>query len=208
MAYCLKDVIKKTKGYLDDILVVDDGSTDGTADIAWRLGVDVISHSINRGKGAALKAGFRHAIEHGYDAVITLDSDGQHDPKYIPEFLAAHERFQADLIIGSRMRDKADMPFDRRCSNYLTSRSLSLLLGRYIEDSQSGYRLISARLLKSISLKSDRFQLETEIIIKAAQAGFKIGSVPIKVIYGREFPSSIHRFIDTFRWVQMVLEEI
>ena len=128
--------------------------------------------------------------------------------KYIPDFLAAYERSRADMIIGSRTRDKADMPFDRRCSNFLTSRVLSILLGRYIEDSQSGYRLISTRLLKEISLRSERFQLETEIIIKAAQAGFKISFVPIKVIYGQEFPSSIHRFIDTLRWIQMVLEEI
>jgi len=204
----LTDVITRTKKYLADILVVDDGSGGSIRKVAEENAALVECHIINRGKGAALKTGFGYAIEHGYDTVITLDSDGQHDPDYIPDFLAAHEKYRADLIIGSRTGHKADMPFDRRCSNYLTSHFLSLMLGQKIEDSQSGYRLISVPFLKAVKLKSDRFQLETEIIIKAVKAGFKIDFVPIKVVYGKNFTSSINRWLDTYRWLEMVLEEI
>jgi len=204
----LKDVITNTQKYLTDVLVVDDGSGGSISEIAEKSGAIVECHIINRGKGAALKTGFRYAIEHNYDTVITLDNDGQHDPSYIPDFLEAHERYRADLIIGSRVRNKADMPLDRRFSNFMTSKFLSILLGEKIEDSQSGFRLISVPLLKTIRLKSDRFQLETEIIIKAVKAGFKIGFVPIKVVYGKKFPSSINRWLDTCRWLEMVLEEI
>jgi len=204
----LKDVITGTREYIDDILVVDDGSDGIIREIAEKNDAIVECHIINRGKGAALKTGFKYAIEHGYDNVITLDSDGQHNPSYIPDFLAAYERYRADLIIGSRARHKADMPFDRRCSNFLTSHFLSLMLEQKIEDSQSGFRLISIPLLKAIKIKSDRFQLETEIIIKALKAGFVIGFVPIKVVYGKKFSSSINRWLDTCRWLEMVLEEI
>ena len=204
----LKDVIVNTKKYLPDVLIVDDGSGGSIRQVAEDNGAIVECHIINRGKGAALKTGFKYAIEHDYDAVITLDSDGQHDPRYIPDFLTAYERYRADLIIGSRASQNTDMPFDRRCSNFLTSHFLSLMLGQKIEDSQSGFRLISVPLLKAVKLKSDRFQLETEIIIKAVKAGFKIGFVPIKVVYGKNFPSSINRWLDTCRWLEMVLEEI
>ncbi|MCD6163325.1 MAG: glycosyltransferase family 2 protein [candidate division Zixibacteria bacterium] len=204
----IKDVITDTKNYLNDILVVDDGSTDGSGDIASDCGVKVITHETNNGKGAALKTGFNYAIKHGYDAVITLDADGQHKAKYIPDFMNMYAKTRAGLIIGSRKSDKADMSFPRRCSNFLTSHMLSFLLCAYIEDSQSGYRLITTDLLKQVELKSDRYELETEIIIRAITHGFKTAFVPIKVVYGANFPSSISHFADTFRWVKMVLEEI
>jgi glycosyltransferase involved in cell wall biosynthesis len=204
----LKDVITNTQKYLADVLVVDDGSGGSISQVAEANGALIECHLINRGKGVALKTGFRYAIEHNYDTVITLDSDGQHAPSYIPDFLEAHERYRADMIIGSRTRHQADMPLDRRFSNFMTSRFLTLMLGQKIEDSQSGFRLISVPLLKALSLKSDRFQLETEIIIKAVKAGYKIGFIPIKVVYGKKFPSSINRWLDTCRWLEMVLEEI
>ena len=204
----IENIVEAVKKYGHEILIVDDGSTDETANIALAHRLDVISHPINKGKGAALKTGFTHALEYGYDAVITLDSDGQHSPSYIPDFIAAYQRTGADLIIGSRKADMADMPWDRRLSNWLTSKTLSLLLGLPIEDSQCGYRFITADLLRNLHLKSDRFQLETEIIIKAVKQGFKVRFVPIKVIYGRKFPSSMNRLVDTLRWITMVLEEI
>jgi glycosyltransferase involved in cell wall biosynthesis len=219
----LADVIIRTREFVSDILVVDDGSSDETYDIAIATESPVVRHETNRGKGAALKTGFAYAIEHDYDAVITLDGDGQHDPKYIPDFIAAYTKTIdvtnpiakdnisdniCGLIIGSRTKDKADMPFQRRCSNYLTSRILSYILHAPLEDSQSGYRLISVAMLKQLHLRSNRYQLETEIIIKAVKAGFGVSFIPIKVVYGANFPTSIHGWADTFRWLKLVLEEI
>lgn len=204
----IQGVIKSTKDRVSDILVVDDGSTDGTGEIAQSCGATVIRHDSNRGKGAALKTGFAYAIEHGYEAVITLDADGQHDPKFIPDFLSVQVTTGAAMVIGSRMRDKADMPWQRRCSNFLTSRILSLLLHTKIEDSQSGYRLIRTEMLEHLPLLSNRYQLETEIIIKAIKGGYKVAFVPVKVIYGLDFPTSISGWTDTFRWLKLVIKEI
>ena len=204
----LREIIPQTRRHLDEVIVVDDGSTDRTGAVAGENGAVVITHPANRGKGAALMSGFAYILQNGYDAVITLDADGQHKPDYIPAFIGAYSKTRADLIIGSRRHDKADMPFARRCSNFLTSRILSFLLHTGIEDSQSGFRLITAKLLKNVELKSARYQLETEIIIKAVKKGYQIGFVPIKVVYGDNFPSSISHAADTFRWVKMVLEEI
>jgi len=201
-------VIDETSRHVSDILVVDDGSTDNTVDAAKARGAEIIRHEANKGKGSALKSGFGYAIAKGFEQVITIDGDGQHDPAYIPAFISTFEATRADLIIGSRKTDLADMPFDRRCSNFLTSLILSWLLGAHIEDSQSGFRLLSVKMLESLKLTSDRYQIESEIIIKAARAGFKIAYVPIKVVYGRNFPSSIRGFRDTFNWLKMVLEEI
>lgn len=204
----IQGVINSTKDLVSDILVIDDGSTDGTGEIAKSAGAIVIRHDSNRGKGAALKTGFAYAIEHGFEILVTLDADGQHDPKFIPDFLSVQASTGAAMVIGSRIRDKADMPWQRRCSNFLTSHTLSMLLHTKIEDSQSGYRLIKTEMLEHLPLLSDRYQLETEIIIKAIKAGHKIAFVPIKVIYGLDFPTSISGWTDTFLWLKLVFREI
>ena len=208
VAEYLPSLIERIRAYQSDILVVDDGSEDDTADIALRAAANLISHPYNLGKGAALKSGFGYAMDNGYDFVITLDGDGQHDPKYIPDFIRKFELTGADIIIGSRSQNKADMPWDRRISNRLTSGLLAFLLGLKLEESQSGYRLVTTKLLKSIDLNSARFELETEIIIKAVKRGFKVEFVPISVFYGQNFPTSMHRLNDSLRWLKTVLEEI
>ncbi len=205
-AAALSCLLPAVKARLSDIVVVDDGSTDETSSVSSRAGAKIIRHEINRGKGAALKTGFAYALENGYDLIITLDSDGQHDPKYIPLFLQAYNKTGADLIIGSRTGNKGDMPRDRRFSNWATSGILSLLLKKRIEDSQCGYRLITRKLLESISLESEKFELETEMIIKTVRAGFNIEFLSIEVKYEKAFPTHISRFVDTLRWCRKVLE--
>jgi len=175
----LPALLPKVGEKVDDILVIDDGSSDNTTAIAADLGAVVIRHETNRGKGGALKTGFAYAVENDFDIVIALDSDGQHDPEFIPAFIERFSSSHADLIIGSRVKAKGDMPWPRRFSNWSTSRFLSFILKTNIEDAQCGYRLISRKLIESIILESDRFELESEIIIKAARAGFKIEFVPI-----------------------------
>ena len=201
-------VISEVHNYISDIIVVDDGSNDRTAEIAKSIGATVLRHAENRGKGAALATGFEYALKAGYDMVITIDSDGQHRPKFIPAFLQAYSIGNADLIIGSRIRSKGLMPLDRRFSNWTTSHILSILLRRRIEDSQSGYRLYSGRFLQAVEFESQRFEMETEAIIKAVQLGFDLQFIPITADYIAGLPSRMNRFIDTLRWCRKVLELI
>ena len=187
----------------EDVLVVDDGSSDGTQKAAERAGVHVLSHSVNRGKGAALKTGFAWAVDRGYEAVITLDADGQNDPKSVPDFVQRWKETGADLVVGSRMGDRRGMPVERVCSNTLTSWVISRRAGQRIEDSQSGYRLIAMEVLRQVSLETDGYEMESELLIKAARLGFRIVSVPIRTVYADE-ESFIHPLRDTGRFIALV----
>jgi glycosyltransferase involved in cell wall biosynthesis len=189
----------------DAVLVIDDGATDGAGDRARAAGVEVITHPVNRGKGAALRTGFEAALARGAEWIFTLDADGQHDPAEMPKFLAAAATGAAQLWIGDRMQNTADMPWLRRLANRSTSAIISALAGQSIADSQSGYRLIGAQVLQSVDLRFDRFEAESEILIKASRAGFKIGSVPIRTIYGQE-QSTIHPVRDTVRFISLVVK--
>ena len=182
------------------VLVVDDGSTDDTAAVC-----ELISHAINRGKGAALRTGFAHAIGAGFDGVVTLDADGQHDPSQIPLFHDAAALREYDLIVGRRPRQ--GMPAKRRASNALTSLILSWRTGHIIEDSQCGFRFIRAEIVRAVELSTSEFQCESELLIRAARAGFRIGSVPIRTIYGGE-RSHIHDVRDTWNFVRLVTKSL
>lgn len=186
-----------------DIIVVDDGSHDRTAAISSQMGVIFLQNKSNQGKGASLKKGFRHAIQHHYDAVITLDADLQHDPFEIPKFLDCYFQSQADLILGDRTGDLSTMPLDRQFSNKLTSLIISVLTGARVRDSQTGYRMIKIKALKKISLISNRYETESELLIKALLHGYRISHIPIKTIYNNQ-QSHIHRFIDTLRFLKIV----
>lgn len=164
------------------VIVVDDGSTDGTGDAAAAAGAEVLRQEPNQGKGAALRTGFRAALERGIGSVITLDADGQHDPSCIPAFLETWRRDGAPLIIGRR--DFRQMPPSRRLANELGTRVFSWAVGRRILDNQSGYRLISSPLLAHLlASREDGFELEVEMITDAIRAGLAIGWVPIPTIY-------------------------
>jgi glycosyltransferase involved in cell wall biosynthesis len=164
------------------VLVVDDGSTDATADVAAEAGAMVIRQSPNQGKGAALRIGFSRALEAGASAVVTLDADGQHDPDAIPDFLAAWVERRAPLIIGRR--DFTQMPLSRRIANVLGTWTFSRAVGRPIADNQSGYRLISRALLpRLLESREPGFEFEVEMITLAIRAGLPIDWVPIATIY-------------------------
>jgi glycosyltransferase involved in cell wall biosynthesis len=171
------------------VVVVDDGSTDDTADVAAAAGATVLRQVPNAGKGAALRRGFGHALDAGADAVLTLDADGQHDPDEIPSFLAAFAADRAELIIGRR--DFSEMPPIRRLSNTLGGWTLTAALGQGVPDNQSGYRLIGRQLMRSL-LDSDEsgFEFEVEMIARCIALGLPIGWVPIRTIYAGE-PSHI-----------------
>jgi glycosyltransferase involved in cell wall biosynthesis len=182
-------------------LVVDDGSGDDTAALAAQAGATVIRQSPNQGKGAALHAGFAWGLEHGYEAVLTLDADGQHDPAEIPAFVQAFEQHAGDLIIGRRTFTQ--MPPIREWANATGSRLLSWALGQPILDNQSGYRLHSRALLATVKLTTTRFDAEVEMLVQAVAHGLQLGWVPIRTIYADEV-SHINPLLDTARFLRVV----
>jgi glycosyltransferase involved in cell wall biosynthesis len=177
-------VIPAATGYLP-VLVVDDGSTDNTAAVAVQSGAELLRQESNQGKGAALRAGFAFALEHNFDAVITLDADGQHDPAEIPAFVNAFQQHQADLIIGAR--DFRLMPVVRRFTNTFGRWSFSWAVGQLVQDNQSGYRLLSARMMRAMLPSQEQgFQFEVEMIAECIRLGLILEWIPIKTIYGEE----------------------
>lgn len=172
------------------VLVVDDGSSDATAEVAERAGATVIRQSPNLGKGAALRAGFAAALEAGAQAVITLDGDGQHDPAEIPAFLGEHARGviagePAELIVGARSFRR--MPPVRRLANWLGTVTLSAAVGRWIADNQSGYRLVGRRLMAAmLDSREQGFSFEVEMIAVCLREGWPIGWIPVRTIYADE----------------------
>ena len=173
-------VVRATAAHLP-VIVVDDGSTDATGGGA-AAGAEVLRQEPNQGKGAALRRGFRQALDEGAKAVLTLDADGQHDPACAPDFLAAWRDRGAPLIIGRR--DFSQMPLSRRIANNLGTQTFSWAVGRHIEDNQSGYRLIARPLLPHLlESQEDGFEFEVEMITDAIRAGLAIDWVPIPTIY-------------------------
>jgi glycosyltransferase involved in cell wall biosynthesis len=185
-----------------ELLLVDDGSADDTAATGRALGLTVIEHEINQGKGMALRTGFEAAVGAGAEAVITMDSDGQHLASEAGRFVDAWEE-GADVVVGDRMADNDNMPWLRKRTNEFTSWVISRVAGARIPDSQNGYRLFDAEVLRSVKLESRRYDMESEILIRAARQGYRIASVPISTIYHDE-ESSINPFVDTFRFFRLV----
>ena len=179
-------VVQQVRQHVSQVLVIDDGSDDSTASEAENAGATVLRHPINLGKGRALRTGFAWALEHGWDLAITLDSDGQHDPDAIPRFLRAYREQSSDIILGVRSLSYHQMPFHRRMNNRLVSAVGSWLSGQQITDFQTGYRLIRAEVLRSVELTTDRYETESELLIKASRLGFQIAMLPIQAIYGNE----------------------
>jgi glycosyltransferase involved in cell wall biosynthesis len=195
-------VIKASKAY-GPVLVVDDGSKDQTAEAAKNAGAEVIRQEPNQGKGAALVRGFKYGLEQGYDAIITLDADGQHDPEEIPLFMHDFATNGSDLIIGKR--DFSKMPFPRNITNQIGTWSFSDAMQQYIPDNQSGYRLHSRRLLEEALTSSEHgFEFEVEIILRCVLKGYKISWISIKTIYNTKQNSKINPLRHAWRFYRLV----
>ncbi|HTX19365.1 MAG TPA: glycosyltransferase family 2 protein [Bacteroidota bacterium] len=176
----------------EQILIVDDGSTDKTSHEAVSAGARVLRHTRNRGKGAALRTGLDFALQASFDAVITLDADLQHPPESIPQFIDLYEREKINIIIGSRLHDVQGMPFHRILSNAITTFLVNARTSSRIADSQSGYRLLDRPVLEAVRTVSDGFEAETEFLIRAALHGFTFGAVPIRTVYAGERSHMTH----------------
>ena len=160
------------------VLVVNDGSTDATTAIAGRWPVTVVSHPVNRGKGAALKTGFAWALSHGFTGMVTLDADGQHDPGAIPRLVAAGAAGHG-IVLASRYAQFQQMAGLRKHWNRFGAWCMRTRTGFAIDDSQSGFRYYSADLLRQVKLDRDGYDLEMELLVKAWRAGFSIDSLPV-----------------------------
>ncbi len=175
--------------------------SDDTAAVAGAAGAAVLRHPANRGKGAALLTGLSWALEHGYEAVLTLDADGQHDPAEIPAFLAAYASDAGDLIIGCR--DFGQIPPVRRIANTVGRATLSWALGQPIRDNQSGYRLVTRPVIEVLQPTVGGFELEVEMIAQAVRAGLRLAWVPIRTIYAGE-RSHIEPLGHTVRYFKLI----
>ena len=181
------------------ILVIDDASGDDTRAICEKLGIACESHDINRGKGAALRTGFAKLAARGVDWIITMDAD-------LASFLSAIEQYPtAGIIVGNRAKRLGAMPPARIFSNRTTSWILSRYCGQTIRDAQCGYRAYNAALLSSISIDYDRFEMESEIILKCCAANMPVQFVPVQTVYSKEIGSHIRHLHDTLRWINAVV---
>jgi len=174
-------VVAGVRRYVDDVLVVDDGSSDATTEVALRAGARVVRHEANQGKGAALRSGLAVLLGEPFTHVLMLDGDGQHDPADIPGFLAAGA--EADFVLGTRLWKPEAVPRRRFWTNFLGTRALELMSGYPLEDSQCGFRLVAAPYLRRMALVGRRYSVDTEILVRAGKLRASFLHVPVQVIY-------------------------
>ena len=185
--------------HLPLVVVVDDGSTDRTSEAAQAAGARMVRHETNRGKGAALRTGLALAMKQGFEWAVTLDGDGQHAPDDIPAFLRCAGQTGALLVIGNRMHNAQAIPWLRRQVNSWMSRQLSRHAGRPLPDTQCGFRLIHLETWASLSLKTEHFEVESEMLMAFLAAAYSVAFVPIQTI-GRRRNSRIDPLADSLRW--------
>lgn len=205
-AKTIADIIKKVKLLGLDVIVVDDGSTDSTFQIAADNAAIVIRNDKNEGKGASLVKGFNYVIAHNYDAAITIDGDGQHDTDDIVHFIRAIETSDSGILIGNRMHKPKEMPLSRFLTNKFMSWIIARVVSQNIPDSQCGFRLIKKEVLEKVKFETNNYDAESELLLKAARLGFKIGAVPIDTIYRGE-KSRINPFVDALRFIRLMFRE-
>ena len=199
------DVIRRTREVLPEVLVVDDGSSDATAEAARGAGAELVAHPVNRGKGAALVTAFRTLFARGCDAVVTLDADGQHLPEEIPKLLEA-ARGGADLVLGTRDHLFAEMVAARRVANRLSSWAISWAAGQSLSDVQTGFRLYTRRLVEATGFPETRFDAESAVVVRAGRRGFRIVTVPVRLGFADGRTTSHYRpLVDSLRIARSVM---
>jgi glycosyltransferase involved in cell wall biosynthesis len=205
-ARTLASVIRGLRAAVPDAVtvVVNDGSRDDTGAAADQWADCAVHLAHNRGKGAALRAGFEVALAAGATAILTIDADGQHDPACAPQLLAALT--DADVVIGTRERRGSAMPMHRRVSNAVSAAAISACAGLRLADTQSGYRAMRAAVLARVAPTGDRYEYETDFLIQAARDGFRIACVPVPTIYGA--PSHFRELRDAARVVRTICRRL
>ena len=197
-------VVTRTLRVVDDVLVVDDGSRDGTAQAAYAAGAEVHSFPQNRGKGAALRAAFSILFARGFDGVVTIDADGQHLPEETPHLLAAAG--DADLVLGTRDHLFAEMGNVRRMSNRLSSRAISWAAGQAISDVQTGFRLYTRALIDKTGFPETGFEAESVVVVRAVRLGLRVKTTPIRLGHADGRGTSHYRpVVDSLRIASGVL---
>ncbi len=179
------------------VLVVDDGSSDETAQLARQAGATVIAHGKNRGKGAAVRSGLAQILAGDYTHVLMLDGDLQHLPDEAPRLLETAARTGADLVVGERQFQRDRMPASRYHANRIGSRALSSFMGVRLGDSQCGYRVFRTDLVRRMNLRARGYDIETEMLVKAGRLGGTIAHVPVSAVYGAK--SKLRPVRDTTR---------
>ena len=189
------------------VVAVDDGSQDDTVGVIRRSGAHCVVSAVNGGKGAAIRKGFDWVMKSPFKAVIVVDADGQHDPAELDSFVTALAGGEADLVIGNRMHDPQGMSFLRRCTNRTMSFIISSTAGQHVPDTQCGYRAFTRKALEKMTLKTDRFEIESEMILSAGRSRLKLRSIPIRSVY-RDEVSHIRPVRDTCRFFKFLLRFI
>lgn len=181
----IDNVVNETKTYVDEVLVIDDGSTDETARTAKEAGATVISHKVNEGKASGIKKGFKYALENNFDYVVTLDGDAQHNPKEIPLLLEKLKNNSYDIILGVRFGKSTEMPFWRKIGKRILDYTISFGNGGFVTDSQCGFRAFNRKAVQSLvpRLNGNAFAIESEQLIEAHEAGLEIGCETITCKY-------------------------
>lgn len=197
-------VVTRARALVADVLVVDDGSTDGTAAVARAAGAEVHRVDTNRGKGNALREAFGILFERGFSAVVTMDADGQHLPEEIPHLLRAAA--EADLVLGTRDHLFAEMSAVRRTANRLSSQAISFAAGRPLSDVQTGFRLYTRDLIARTGFPESRFEAESAVVVRAVRLGLRVRTTPVRLANADGRASSHYRpLVDSVRIAAAVL---
>jgi glycosyltransferase involved in cell wall biosynthesis len=203
----LAPVVRGVRAFMGPVVVVDDGSTDRTAEVGEAAGAEVVRHGVNRGKGASLLTGLGHLAAQGFARAVTLDADGQHLPDEIPGLLAAADGHPGAIVVGMRRKEGHTIKRAARFGNWVADRLLRLIAGRPLPDTQSGFRVYPIAATLGLGASGARFDFETEILLRAARRGVGVVGVPVRVHYPpiAERVTHFRPWVDTLRIIRTVL---